>query len=61
MSRNLSPIVRRELANLDKDADSRKSAMKALRSYVKDLDSSAIPLFLAQVSETKEPGRFFLR
>lgn len=56
MGRNLSPIVRRELANLDKDADSRKSAMKALKCYVKDLDSTAIPLFLAQVSETKEPG-----
>ncbi|KAI3877424.1 hypothetical protein MKX03_026481 [Papaver bracteatum] len=56
MGRNLSPVMRRELANLDKDADSRKSAMKALKSYVKDLDSKAIPLFLAQVSETKNPG-----
>lgn len=53
MGRNLSPILRREIANLDKDADSRKSAMKALKSYVKDLDSKAIPFFLAQVSETK--------
>ncbi|GFY99870.1 ARM repeat superfamily protein [Actinidia rufa] len=56
MGRSISPILRRELENLDKDADSRKSAMKALRSYVKDLDSKAIPLFLAQVSETKETG-----
>ncbi|XVF42086.1 hypothetical protein PTKIN_Ptkin01aG0331800 [Pterospermum kingtungense] len=56
MGRNLSPILRRELANLDKDANSRKSAMKALKSYVKDLDSKAIPVFLAQVSETKETG-----
>ncbi|KAL3534087.1 hypothetical protein ACH5RR_002548 [Cinchona calisaya] len=54
LGRSLSPIVRRELENLDKDADSRKSAMKALKSYVKDLDSKAIPLFLAQVSEKKE-------
>ncbi|CAN4096703.1 unnamed protein product [Withania somnifera] len=54
MGRSLSPILRRELENLDKDADSRKSAMKALKSYVKELDSKAIPLFLAQVSETKE-------
>ncbi|CAI9101061.1 OLC1v1038298C1 [Oldenlandia corymbosa var. corymbosa] len=54
--RSLSPIVRRELENLDKDADSRKLAMKALKLYVKDLDSKAIPLFLAQVSETKETG-----
>ncbi|XP_043690514.1 protein SINE1-like [Telopea speciosissima] len=56
MGRNLSPVLQRELANLDKDADSRKSAMKALKSYVKDLDKKAIPLFLAQVSETKGPG-----
>ncbi|KAK8712599.1 hypothetical protein V6N13_147835 [Hibiscus sabdariffa] len=56
MGRNFSPILRRELANLDKDADSRKSAMKALKSYVRDLDSKAIPVFLAQVSETKETG-----
>lgn len=56
MGRNLSPILRRELANLDKDADSRKSAMKTLKSYVKDLDSKTIPLFLAQVSENKGAG-----
>jgi hypothetical protein len=56
MGRNLSPILRRELANLDKDADSRKSAMKTLKSYVKDLDSKTIPLFLAQVSENKGTG-----
>ncbi|KAE8725223.1 short-chain dehydrogenase/reductase family protein [Hibiscus syriacus] len=58
MGRNLSPILRQELANLDKDADSRKSAMKALKSYVKDLDSKAIPVFLAKVSETKETGEY---
>lgn len=52
----MSPMLRRELENLDKDADSRKSAMKALKSYVKDLDLKAIPIFLAQVSETKETG-----
>ncbi|KAF4368566.1 hypothetical protein F8388_018690 [Cannabis sativa] len=56
MGRSLSPILKRELANLDKDADSRRSAMKALKTYVKDLDSKAIPLFLAQVSQTKEIG-----
>ncbi|XP_023745079.1 protein SINE1 [Lactuca sativa] len=56
MGRNLSPVVKRELENLDKDADSRKSAMKALKSYVKDLDSKAIPIFLAQVSETNDTG-----
>ncbi|GLT90429.1 hypothetical protein SLE2022_083620 [Rubroshorea leprosula] len=56
MGRNLSSILQRELENLDKDANSRKSAMRALKSYVKDLDSKAIPIFLAQVSETKETG-----
>ncbi|XP_004508668.1 protein SINE1-like isoform X2 [Cicer arietinum] len=56
MGRNLSPVLKRELENLDKDADSRKSAMRALKSYVKDLDFRTIPIFLAQVSETKETG-----
>ncbi|XP_051143937.1 protein SINE1-like [Andrographis paniculata] len=54
MGRGLSPQLRQELENLDKDAASSKSAMRALKSYVKDLDSKAIPLFLAQVSETKQ-------
>ena len=49
-------ITRQELANLDKDADSRKSAMKALKSYAKGMDSKAITQFLAQVSETEETG-----
>ncbi|CAA7388172.1 unnamed protein product [Spirodela intermedia] len=58
--RNLSPALLQELEKLEKDADSRKSALKALKSYVKDLDTKAIPLFLAQVSETKEqPGASF--
>ncbi|XP_014491410.1 protein SINE1 [Vigna radiata var. radiata] len=56
MGRSLSPLVRQELANLDKDEESRKSAMKALKSYVKDLDFKAIPVFLAKFSESKESG-----
>ncbi|XP_074373397.1 protein SINE1-like [Apium graveolens] len=56
MRRTVGPVVRRELENLDKDADSRKSAMKALKHYVKEMDTKAIPLFLAQVSETKVTG-----
>ncbi|KAL2923218.1 Protein SINE1 [Bienertia sinuspersici] len=56
MGRNLSPALRQELAKLEKDGDSRRSAMKALKVYVKDMDSKAIPLFLAQVSETKDAG-----
>ncbi|CAL9115086.1 unnamed protein product [Musa textilis] len=43
MGRSLSPMLRQELANLDKDADSRRSAMTALKSYAKDLDSKHIP------------------
>ncbi|ESW23831.1 hypothetical protein PHAVU_004G079400 [Phaseolus vulgaris] len=57
MGRSLSPMLQREIQNLDnKDADSRKSAIRALKSYVKDLDMKTIPIFLAQVSETKEAG-----
>uniref|UniRef100_A0A2P2L6X4 TORTIFOLIA1/SINE1-2 N-terminal domain-containing protein n=2 Tax=Rhizophora mucronata TaxID=61149 RepID=A0A2P2L6X4_RHIMU len=56
MVRNLSPTLCRELVNLYKDADSHKFAMNVLKSYVKELDLEAIPLFLAQVSETKETG-----
>ncbi|KAG4941476.1 hypothetical protein JHK87_045347 [Glycine soja] len=56
MGRGLSPMLQREIQNLDKDGDSRKSAMRALKSYVKDLDMKTIPIFLAQVSETKETG-----
>lgn len=47
-------MLRRELDNLGKDGDCRKSAMKALKSYVKNLDSKTIPFFLAEVSERKE-------
>ncbi|RWW57605.1 hypothetical protein BHE74_00035586 [Ensete ventricosum] len=43
MGRSLSPMPRQELANLDKDADSRRSAMTALKSYAKDLDAKEIP------------------
>ncbi|RWV95690.1 hypothetical protein GW17_00041662 [Ensete ventricosum] len=53
MGRSVSPVLRQELANLDKDADSRRSAIKVLKSYAKDLDSKAIPRFLAEVTDTK--------
>nr|GEU90708.1 thioredoxin domain-containing protein 9 homolog [Tanacetum cinerariifolium] len=36
------------------DSDSEKSAMKALKSYVKDFDIKVTPIFLEQVSEIKE-------
>ncbi|TVU24977.1 hypothetical protein EJB05_27450 [Eragrostis curvula] len=53
MGRSLSPLLRQELDNLDKDADSRRAAMKALKSYAKHLDSKSIPHFLAEVSDAK--------
>lgn len=56
MGKNLNPILQQELKNFDKDADSRRAAMKALHSFVKDMDSKAIPLFLAEVSRNKEAG-----
>ncbi|KAJ6759628.1 PROTEIN SINE1, partial [Salix koriyanagi] len=54
--RNLSPLLRQELANLEDDGDSRKSAMKTLKAYVIDLDSKATPQFLAQVSSPEFQG-----
>ncbi|XP_044951160.1 protein SINE1-like [Hordeum vulgare subsp. vulgare] len=56
MGRSLSPLLRQELKNLDKDADSRRNAMKTLKSYAKQLDSKSIPHFLAEVSDNKPPG-----
>ncbi|KAG2273151.1 hypothetical protein Bca52824_067706 [Brassica carinata] len=56
MGRNLGSAFRQELANLDKDPDTNKTAMSNLRTIVKDLDAKVIHVFLAQVSETKEIG-----
>ncbi|TKW01331.1 hypothetical protein SEVIR_8G172700v4 [Setaria viridis] len=56
MGRSLSPLLRQELDNLDKDADSRRAAMKALKSYARHLDSKSIPHFLAEVSDTTAAG-----
>ena len=54
--RNLSPLLGPNLANLDDDGDSRKSAMNTLKSYVIGLDSKATPHFLAHVSSTEFQG-----
>ncbi|KAG8367997.1 hypothetical protein BUALT_Bualt16G0130800 [Buddleja alternifolia] len=59
MGKTISPLLRRELENLDDDADNKETAMRALKSYVKDLDSTAIPVFLAQVSEIKQTDKSF--
>ncbi|KAL0719977.1 hypothetical protein Bca4012_069301 [Brassica carinata] len=56
MGRNLGSAFRQELANLDKDPDTYKTAMSNLRTIVKDLDAKVIHVFLTQVSETKEIG-----
>lgn len=56
MGRNLGSAFRQELANLDKDLDSRKTAMSNLRSIVKELDAKVIHVFVAQLSEVKEIG-----
>ncbi|CAN7051987.1 unnamed protein product [Brassica oleracea var. botrytis] len=56
MGRNLGSAFRQELANLDKDPDTNKTAMSNLRTIVKDLNPKVIHVFVAQVSETKEIG-----
>lgn len=53
MGRNINQLLM-ELENLDKDPDSCRAAMKALKSYVKDLDPKLIPMFLTSVSEIKD-------
>ncbi|KAJ6677502.1 PROTEIN SINE1 [Salix koriyanagi] len=58
--RNLSPLLRPDLANLNDDGDSRKSSMKTLKSYVIRLDSKATPQFLAQVCSTEFQGNKFI-
>ncbi|KAJ0502987.1 putative armadillo-like helical protein [Helianthus annuus] len=57
MGRNFSQMIKQELDNLDKDPETRTSAMKALKSCIKDMDSSSIPIFLTQLSETNECGQ----
>ncbi|AAF05856.1 hypothetical protein [Arabidopsis thaliana] len=56
MGRNLGSAFRQELANLDKDPDSHKTAMSNLRSIVKDLDAKVVHVFVAQLSDVKEIG-----
>lgn len=56
MGRNLGSAFRQELANLDKDPDTYKTAMSNLRSIVKSLDAKVIHVFVAQLSQVKEIG-----
>ncbi|KAI0498916.1 hypothetical protein KFK09_019814 [Dendrobium nobile] len=48
--------VQEELQKLEKDPESRRLAMKTLKSYATNIDSKAIPQFLAQVSENNNQG-----
>ncbi|KAL9240203.1 hypothetical protein vseg_014449 [Gypsophila vaccaria] len=59
MGMNLSPTFSQELANLGKDAESTKSAVKALTLSMVNMDSEEIPLLLAKVTETTNVGPSF--
>ncbi|CAM6082524.1 unnamed protein product [Calypogeia fissa] len=52
----MSPLVKQDLARLDKDGESRRSAMNSLKQFVENLDPGTMPRFLAQVSETRDQG-----
>ncbi|XP_057857468.1 protein SINE1 isoform X2 [Cryptomeria japonica] len=54
MGKALSPLVKQELANLNKDPDRRRTSMNVLKTYVELLDTKSIPLFLAEVSDFKQ-------
>lgn len=57
MGKALSPLVKQELANLDKDPGRRLTAMNALKGYVELLDTKTLPLFLDEVSDSKEGSK----
>jgi hypothetical protein len=47
--RYLSPLVKQDLAKLDSDGESRRLALKSLKQFIEQLDSTSMPKFLAQV------------
>jgi hypothetical protein len=49
-SRYLSPLVKQDLAKLDTDGDTRRVAIKSLKLFVEQLDSSTLPRFISQVN-----------
>lgn len=49
-SRYLSPLVKQDLAKLDTDGDTRRVAVKSLKLFVEQLDSSTLPRFVSQVN-----------
>lgn len=52
----MSPLVKQDLAKLEKDGESRRVALHALKQCVENLEPSSVPRFLAQVSESKDTG-----
>ncbi|XP_073004986.1 protein SINE1-like [Typha latifolia] len=54
MGENIGLLLRKELENMGRDAESCKAAMKSLKSYIEDLDSNTLPLFLNFLFGTKE-------
>jgi len=57
MGKALIPLVKQELANLDKDLDRRWTTMNALKSYVKLMNTRTLPLFLDKVLESKQSSK----
>ncbi|KAG0565249.1 hypothetical protein KC19_8G176200 [Ceratodon purpureus] len=55
-SRYLSPLVKQDLAKLDTDGDTRRIAIKSLKLFVEQLDSSTLPRFISQIAESRESG-----
>ncbi len=49
----LSPVVRQDLAKLEKGGESRRIAMTMLKQFVEHLDPGSVPRFLAQVKKIK--------
>ncbi|XP_024530537.1 uncharacterized protein LOC112346255 [Selaginella moellendorffii] len=49
-----SPMVRQELAKLDKGGEKRRSALASLRACVEKLDASSVPRFLSQVGDARD-------
>ncbi len=45
----MSPLVKQDLAKLDKDGESRRVAMDSLKHCVENLEPASVPRFLAQV------------
>jgi len=45
----MSPLVKQDLAKLEKDGESRRVALHALKQCVENLQPSSVPRFLAQV------------